>query len=158
MALFKRKKKTEDKVEEQKKDEKVEGKKAEKAVKKSAQKKTDKTKKQKNQETKEQKDEKTRKKKEEVEIIGESRLKRFWISEKATDMGQYGKYVFVVDPQTNKSEIKKEVAKRFKVKVTGVNVIRREGKRKRAGQTWGRRPSHKKAIVTLKKGEKIETI
>lgn len=85
-------------------------------------------------------------------------LKRFWVSEKATALGRYGKYVFAVGRAANKSEVRKEVERMFKVNVIGINMIRREGKIKRTGRALGRRPFLKKAIVTLRKGDKIETL
>jgi len=63
---------------------------------------------------------------------------------------------FLVDPSANKIEIKKAVESLFKVKVLGVNTVNVLGKNKRMGRYLGKRPDWKKAIVTLKEGDKIE--
>ena len=60
------------------------------------------------------------------------------------------KYVFMVDIDSNKTEIKAAVEEIFGVKVAKVNTIRMQGKVKRTGAyPAGRRPAYKKAIVTL---------
>jgi large subunit ribosomal protein L23 len=64
--------------------------------------------------------------------------------------------VFEVDPAGNKCEIKKAVEKRFKVTVLAVRTQNRMGKPKRVGKNTGRRKHWKKAIVTLKQGDKID--
>ncbi len=66
------------------------------------------------------------------------------------------KIIFRVKKSANKSEIKKAVEKLFKVKVTDVNTINISGKKKRLGRFAGKTSDWKKAIVTLKKGEKLE--
>lgn len=88
--------------------------------------------------------------------LGKSVLKRSWVSEKAADLGQNNKYVFLVEVTANKNEVKKEISRRYDVRVESVNTIRMQGKRKRFGNRFGRRPRFKKAIVTLKEGQKIE--
>ena len=68
-------------------------------------------------------------------------------------------YCFKVDPRANKLEIKNAVEVLFKVKVERVNTMNRRGKRKRERTAhYGRTPSHKRAMVTLKEGEKIEVV
>ena len=64
------------------------------------------------------------------------------------------KYTFKVPVDVNKIEVKRAVEEVFGVKVAAVNTIRMQGKLKRMGRTEGRRPSYKKAIVTLAKGSK----
>jgi large subunit ribosomal protein L23 len=76
------------------------------------------------------------------------------ISEKTTGLMEDLKYSFQVDPKANKVEIKKAIEELFKVKVKDVNTIRVTGKMKRMGAFIGRRPSWKKAIVTLEDGSK----
>lgn len=71
------------------------------------------------------------------------------ISEKSMNEMADKKYTFIVDINANKTEIKKALEEVFKVKVEKVNTIRMMGKMKRQGQHEGRRPSFKKAIVTL---------
>ena len=64
------------------------------------------------------------------------------------------KYTFEVPMSANKIEIKKAVEEVFGVKVAKVNTMHVLGKVKRMGRYEGRRPSYKKAIVTLAKGSK----
>lgn len=64
--------------------------------------------------------------------------------------------LFEVDPASNKSEIRKAIEKLFKVKVLSVRTQNRTGKRKRLGRFVGRRRDWKKAIVTLKEGDRID--
>ena len=60
------------------------------------------------------------------------------------------KYVFMVDIDSNKTEIKEAVETIFGVKVAKVNTVRMQGKAKRTGAyPVGKRPDYKKAIVTL---------
>lgn len=63
---------------------------------------------------------------------------------------------FVVDKRANKIEIKKAVEEAFKVKVASVNVMNLLGKKKKLGRFVGKRADWKKAIITLKEGEKLE--
>lgn len=78
------------------------------------------------------------------------------ISEKAFILQEAGKYIFHVVPEANKNLVKKEVEKLFKVEVTAVNIVSIPGKLKRVGRIFGRRNDVKKAIVTVKEGQKIE--
>lgn len=78
------------------------------------------------------------------------------ISEKSYKLIEENKYVFAVDPEARKEEIKDAVEAIFKVKVRSVNTLVKPGKKKRQGLTSGRTPSIKKAIVTLAAGDKIE--
>ncbi len=59
------------------------------------------------------------------------------------------KYTFEVPQTVNKIEVKKAVEEAFGVKVAKVNTMNYTGKLKRMGRTEGRRPSWKKAVVTL---------
>ena len=78
------------------------------------------------------------------------------ITEKYTTLQAQGKYAFEVAEKANKPQIKQAVEKAFKVEVTAVNVMTAPGKRRRLGRR--ELPAHpwKKAIVTLKPGDKIE--
>jgi large subunit ribosomal protein L23 len=78
------------------------------------------------------------------------------ITEKGGLLEGYGQYLFKVTKNANKVEIKKAVEKLYKVKVNKVNVISVPSKFRRVGEHEGRKPGFKKAIVTLKKGDKIE--
>lgn len=64
-------------------------------------------------------------------------------------------YTFKVSINANKIEIKNAIEKIFAVKVTNINTIRMMGKPKRLGKYNGYRPNWKKAIVTLRAGDKI---
>ena len=83
-------------------------------------------------------------------------LRRPLITEKNTMLQVQGKYVFEVDAEANKPQIKQAVEKAFKVTVMAVNVMTVPGKTKWVGRQMVLTPSHKKAIVTLKAGDKIE--
>jgi large subunit ribosomal protein L23 len=67
-------------------------------------------------------------------------------------------YTFIVSLAANKIEIKNAVEKQFKVKVIAINTIVVKGKWRRVRGKLGRKADIKKAIVTVKSGEKIEFI
>jgi large subunit ribosomal protein L23 len=79
-------------------------------------------------------------------------------TEKSTLTEPIGKYLFLVDINSNKLQIKDAVEKIYKVKVKSVNTIRSLGKMKRVRHQVGKTADSKKAIVTLKEGQKIETV
>jgi large subunit ribosomal protein L23 len=84
-------------------------------------------------------------------------LRKPLLTEKvAAQQDANNQYSFVVDPIANKVEIKRAVEKKYSVTVVGVQTMNVRGKTKRLGRFEGQRPSWKKAIVTLKKGESIE--
>lgn len=83
-------------------------------------------------------------------------IKRPVITEKTTKLMEENKYCFMVDPKANKTQIKQAIEAIFNVKVESVNTNNILGKMKRMGRYMGRRPSWKRAIVTLKKGNRIE--
>lgn len=68
---------------------------------------------------------------------------------------EYNHYAFEVDPSANKLDIKQALEELFKVTVIDVRTQNMRGKMKRLGRFAGRRPSWKKAIVKLKKGETL---
>jgi large subunit ribosomal protein L23 len=84
-------------------------------------------------------------------------IKTVRLTEKGTRQGEnLNQYTVVADPRANKLQIRQAVQELFKVKVVRVNTLNVRGKLRRqrtpqAGQT----PSWKKAIVTLKEGDKI---
>jgi len=78
------------------------------------------------------------------------------ISERTMELVEQNKYAFFVDKRANKVEIKKAVEELFDVSVEAVNTANITGKKKRMGRYQGRTPDRKKAIVTLKPGQKIE--
>ena len=79
-----------------------------------------------------------------------------WITAKGTLLSEYNKVVFQVPLTATKPAIKEAVEALFKVKVTGVNTIRVEGKTKRFKGVLGKRNDFKKAIVTLADGDSID--
>ena len=88
-------------------------------------------------------------------LVGQS-LKRPIITEKATIARDLNKYVFEVKDQISKNEIAKAINSLYKVKVIKVNVLKNAGKKKRRGRIIGWQPGERKAIVTLKLGDKID--
>jgi len=78
------------------------------------------------------------------------------VSEKAAILTSSGTYVFNVPISANKITVRKAVEKQYKVNVVRVNMVRGEGKIVRRGRISGRRSDWKKALVTLKTGQKIE--
>ena len=74
------------------------------------------------------------------------------ISEKSYNLLDEGKYTFLVDPRSNKTEIKVAIEQIFGVKVASVNTINRKGKTRRTRFGLGKRKDTKRAIVTLREG------
>jgi large subunit ribosomal protein L23 len=74
------------------------------------------------------------------------------ISEKSYGLLDENKYTFIVRPDANKTQIKIAVEKAFDVKVSDVNTLNRQGKRKRTKGGFGQRASSKRAVVTLREG------
>lgn len=85
-------------------------------------------------------------------------LKSPHVSEKATDLAEKGKYVFKVFPEANKTEIKKAVKSLYGVDVLSVNIIKIPPKKRRLGKISGFKKGYKKAIIKIKKGQKIEIL
>lgn len=77
------------------------------------------------------------------------------ISEKSVFLAPQGKYILEVDPKANKSEIKKQIEKNFKVKITKINNLNYSSSKRLFKGIPGKTPSFKKMIITLKKGQKI---
>ena len=78
------------------------------------------------------------------------------ITEKATNASEHNQVIFRVPLTATKREVKAAVEGLFKVKVTGVNTIRVQGKLKRFRGRVGRRPDYKKAVVTLGEGQRVD--
>jgi len=83
-------------------------------------------------------------------------LRRPVVSEKNTALLTQNKYTFEVARGANKHQIKEAVEKAFKVKVSDVNVQTVPGKTRRFGRRSKVTPWWRKAVVTLKEGDKIE--
>lgn len=82
-------------------------------------------------------------------------IKALLKTEKSTLYEPQGKYLFLVNALANKIQIKHAVEEIYKVKVENVNTFIAIGKLKRVRHQLGRTPDSKKAIVTLKEGQKI---
>lgn len=79
------------------------------------------------------------------------------LTEKSTSLREgLNKFSFVVRPNANRKEVKKAVEETLNVKVEKVHILNVGGKEKRLNRFVGKLPDWKKAIVTLKKGEKLE--
>jgi large subunit ribosomal protein L23 len=81
------------------------------------------------------------------------------VSEKSTVLGDQGKYIFEVAPTANKIQIKHAIEQAFankKVQVSSVNILHVTGKVRRRGRSVGMTRSWKKAIVTLRAGQRLD--
>jgi large subunit ribosomal protein L23 len=78
------------------------------------------------------------------------------VTEKASFLGQFGQYVFEVAPRANKTEIAKAIWHAYGVQPESVNLVKMRGRAVRYGKTLGVTKKRKKAIITLKPGDKIE--
>lgn len=78
------------------------------------------------------------------------------ITEKATDLGIENKYVFEVAALVNKIEVKKAVSHLYGVQPIKVSIINMRGRDVRYGRSTGSTKRWKKAVVTLKPGDKID--
>ena len=74
------------------------------------------------------------------------------VSEKSYGLLDEGKYTFLVDPRSNKTEIKIAVEQIFGVKVESVHTMNRPGKTRRTRFGLGKRKDTKRAIVSLREG------
>lgn len=83
-------------------------------------------------------------------------LRKPLVTEKSAMLQVSGKYAFEVDKRANKMQIKEAVETAFNVTVLGVNIMNMPGKSKRVGKGISITPNWKKAIVTLKSGDKID--
>jgi len=83
-------------------------------------------------------------------------LRRPLITEKNTLIGEQNKYTFEVAIAANKPMVRRAVETLFKVDVLDVNVSRVRGKLRRVGRNRGMTRDWKKAIVTLKPGQRLE--
>lgn len=86
-------------------------------------------------------------------------LKRPLITEKTTArQGESNQYFFEVDTRATKQDVRSAVEGIFKVDVTAVRTLNVPGKRKRVGKNVGMTSDWKKAVVTLKEGQRIEIL
>jgi len=106
-----------------------------------------------------EKDSETKKK----EVEKKERIIRTWgilkfphITEKASDLAKENQYVFKVFKKANKIQVKKSVEDLYGVDVLDVKIINVPRKKRMIGRISGWRKGYKKAIVKIKKGQKIE--
>ena len=86
-------------------------------------------------------------------------MKKPLFTEKGNNLKETeNKILIEVSRDANKIDIKRAIEEIFKVKVEKVSTISMRGKWKRFGRSIGKRPDRKKAIITLKKGEKLDFI
>jgi len=78
------------------------------------------------------------------------------ISEKSYGMVADSRYSFYIDIRANKSEVKKAIEDIFNVKVLKISTSNVKSKPKKLGRFFGRSPKRKKAVVTLRKKDKID--
>ena len=82
------------------------------------------------------------------------------ITEKTIVLSSKGKYTFLINKKSSKNQIKKALKKIYKVDPIKINIIKRKGRKKvtptKIGLIIKKRKTEKIAIVTLKKGQKIE--
>ncbi len=79
-----------------------------------------------------------------------------WVTEKSTDLGKENAYVFLVTSDATKPLIRENIAKRYNVMPVNVRIVVKKGKVKYFRNQPKRRSGIKKAVITLKKGDKIE--
>ncbi len=85
-------------------------------------------------------------------------IRKPWLTEKATDLTAKNAYVFLVDNDATKPEVKKAVKELYKVDVTGIRMVSLPGKPKHFRGTLRYTSPLKKAVVTVKSGQKIEIL
>ena len=95
-------------------------------------------------------------------IISNNILREYRVTEKAALLAaNLNQYTFEIDPRANRTEVARAVEEVFNVKVTNVNILIKKPKvktdRARRGRP-GTKGGHKKAIVSLKEGDKIELV
>ena len=84
-------------------------------------------------------------------------IKRPLTTEKSTNLQQFNQYTFMVSKDSNSNEIKQAIEKIFKVKVTKINTSISRGKLKSFKGNIGFRNDFKKAVITLKEGNTIDS-
>ncbi|MFH1246506.1 MAG: 50S ribosomal protein L23 [Candidatus Liptonbacteria bacterium] len=85
-----------------------------------------------------------------------SLIKKIVVTERSVSLNEQGKYVFIVEPHATKNEVKKAVHNLYHVDVVAVNMISLPGKTRRYRGLKRARPGYKKAIASLKNGQKID--
>ena len=78
------------------------------------------------------------------------------LTEKTTNLSEQNKIVFKVPREANKTNLKKNIEKIFKVNVTKINIINKQNRTKLTKGKKVKISGYKKAIITLKKGQSID--
>ena len=78
------------------------------------------------------------------------------VTEKSTNLSDQNKIIFKVPNKANKINLKKNIEKIFKVNVTKINIINKQTRKKIVKGKKVKVMGHKKAIITLKKGQNID--
>ena len=78
------------------------------------------------------------------------------VTEKSTNLSEQNKIVFKVPDGSNKLNLKKSIEKIFKVNVTKINIVNKQSRRKITRGRKVKAKGYKKAIITLKKGQRID--
>ena len=78
------------------------------------------------------------------------------VTEKSTNLSEQNKIIFKVNAKANKKNLKTNIEKIFKVSVTKINIINKQGRTKLARGRKVKISGFKKAIITLKKGQSID--
>lgn len=89
-------------------------------------------------------------------IVNNNAIIAPWITERSHNLMAENKYVFKVVKNSSKDEVKRAIESLYKVTVTKINSVNIPAKTRTRGRTMGKKAGFKKAIVTLKKGDKIE--
>lgn len=82
-------------------------------------------------------------------------IKKPVISEKSINQGETNKYTFLIADEADKVSVARAIEATYKVEVIKVNIVKLPAKTKRYGKRIGTRSSRKKAVVTLKAGDRI---
>ncbi|MST04050.1 MAG: 50S ribosomal protein L23 [Candidatus Pacebacteria bacterium] len=85
-------------------------------------------------------------------------IKKPIITEKSVSEAKIGKYVFLVENNATKPEVKKALKVIYKVDTVKINIVNARPKTKRMGNYHYSKSGYKKAIVTLKKGQKLDIL
>ncbi len=120
--------------------------------------KTEETEKKQKKEKDEKKKERQKKIKEEGQVTSHRVLKGLHITEKTVALEDKNQYVFKVNKNCNKKDVKKAVEATYGVDVVNVRTVSVPRKRRRTGRTLGWKKGYKKAVVRIKEGQNIETI
>lgn len=91
-------------------------------------------------------------------MVNKFAIKNPIISEKATMLSALGKYMFLVDRKATAPEIRKALELIYKIDITDINIINIKPKTRRLGRSIGTKPGYKKAIITLKSGQKLDIL